>query len=112
MKENCKTIWGNDFDYSFDIETDDYMNWACHVQKDFGTSFEPPLIMAASCSSEVAAWGELDRMLSSWATQIQSDTPMTKDESLYIFGGPRGEYQSLLNDVMNLAEKKKGAKDA
>ena len=106
MEANCEAIWGDDFEYDLDIETDDYLYYTCHVKKDFGTSFGPPLTMTSLCPSPEAAWAELDRMLSLWAAQVRRGTPMTKHDSLEIFGGSRGEHRNLLSRVADAMEKR------
>jgi hypothetical protein len=112
IEANCKIIWGNDCEYDLDIETDDYVNYTCHVKKDFGDSFGLPLTMTSLCHSSEAAWAELDRMLELWAKQVKRGTPMTKDEKLEVFGGPKGEHKKLLSKVMDAFEKREGAKPA
>ncbi|EXJ84101.1 hypothetical protein A1O3_04768 [Capronia epimyces CBS 606.96] len=109
IQANCKIIWGADCDYNLEIETDDHVNYTCHVQKDFGDSYGPPLTMTSLCRTSEVAWAELDRMLGLWATQVKRGTPMTKDERLEIFGGPRGEHKKLLNTFMEY-EERMGAK--
>ena len=112
IEANCKIIWGNDCEYDLDIETDDYVNYTCHVRKDFGDSLGPPLTMTSLCPSSEAAWAELDRMLELWATQVKRGTPMTKDETLELFGGPKGEHKKVLSEFMDELEKRGGAKPA
>ena len=112
IEANCKIIWGNDCEYDLDIETDDYVNYMCHVKKDFGDSFGPPLTMTSLCRSSEAAWAELDRMLELWAKQVKRGTPMTKDEQLEVFGGPKGEHKKLISQVIDAFEKREGAKSA
>lgn len=63
IEANCKIIWGDDSEYDLNIETDDEINYACHVKKDFRDSFGPPLTMTSVCRSSEAAWAELDSML-------------------------------------------------
>ncbi|KAG4442225.1 hypothetical protein IFR05_002274 [Cadophora sp. M221] len=77
IQANCKIIWG-DGDYDLDLETDDWVEYACAVKRDYGTSFGPLLTMTGLCHSAEQAWGELDRMLGVWARQMQSGQPMTK----------------------------------
>lgn len=108
IEKNCKIIWGNAAEYDLDIETDDFVNYACVVKKDFGTAFGPPLTMTSLCRSEEAAWAELDRMLHLWATQVQRGMPMTKDETLEIFGGSKGEHKIMLSKVIDTLEQKEG----
>ena len=110
IEANCKIIWGNECEYDLDIETDDYVNYTCHVKRDFGTSFGPPLTITSVCRSSEAAWAELDRMLKLWAKQVKRGTPMTRDERLEIFGGPKGEYKNLLSELLDRFEKIKGVK--
>lgn len=105
IEANCKVIWGPDSDYDLDLETDDYVNYACHVKKDFGLSYGPILAMTSLCPSEDAALAELDRMLLIWAEQVKRGTPMTKDETLSIYSGYKGEYTSLISDFMYKKEK-------
>lgn len=112
IEANCKTIWGNDCEYDLDIETDDYVNYRCLVKKDFGDSFGPPLTITSLCRSSEAAWAELDKMLELWAKQVKCGMPMTKNETLEIFGGPRGEHRKLLSKVIDAFEKREGAKAA
>jgi hypothetical protein len=112
IEANCKIIWGNDCEYDLDMETDDYVNYMCHVKKDFGVSFGPPLMITSLCRSSEAAWAELDRMLELWAKQIKRGTPMTKDEKLEVFGGPKGEHKKLLSEFIDAFEKREGAKSA
>ncbi|KAI8938683.1 hypothetical protein NX059_004550 [Plenodomus lindquistii] len=108
LKANCKIIWGDDCEYDLDLETDDYIDYACIVKKDFGLSLGPPLTMTCLCPSEEAAWAELDRMLGLWAQQVQRGTPMTKNETLDIFGGRRGQYKQLLRSFIDELEKRAG----
>jgi hypothetical protein len=110
IEANCKIIWGSNCEYHLNIETDDWVNYICFVKKDFGDSFGPPLTMTSACRSSEAAWAELDRMLELWARQVKRGTPMTKDENLEIFGGPKGEHKHLLSRVMDVFEKKEGVK--
>jgi hypothetical protein len=74
IEENCKIIWGNDCDYDIDLETDDWVEYACVVKKDFGLSFGPPLTLTSLCPSSEAAFSELDRMLELWAKQVKRGT--------------------------------------
>jgi len=55
--------------------------------------------MTGLCRSSEAACAELDRMLELWAKQVKRGTPMTKDEKLEVFGGPKGEHKNLLSNV-------------
>ena len=110
IEANCKITWGKGSEYDLDIETDDYVHYTCHVKKDFGDRFGPPLAMTAVCRSSDAAWADLDRMLQIWARQVERGTPMTKDETLEIFGGPKGELKPLLAKVVDVLEKREGAK--
>ena len=110
VEANCKIIWGDDSDYDLEIETDDHSEYAWLVRKDFGTSFGPPLTMTNYYPSVEAAWTELDRMLSLLAKQVQRGTPMTKQESLEIFGGSRGEHRNILSKFMDYKEKIGGTK--
>lgn len=106
IEANCKIIWGSGCVYDFDIETDDYINYACVVKKDFGTSFGPPLTMTSLCPSRDAAWAELDRMLELWARSVKRGTPMTKDEKLAVFGGWKGKHSKILSDFIDVFEKR------
>lgn len=105
-EDNCKIIWGNDCDYDIDLETDDWVNYACVVKKDFGSSFGPPLTTTSLCPSSEAAFAELDRMLDLWAKQVKRGTPMTEDEKLNIFGGRKGEHKNLLNKFIDELERR------
>lgn len=105
IEDYCKIIWGNG-DYDLDIETDDWVDYCCHVKKDFGTSFGPPLTMTGLCRSENGAWNELERMLGIWATQAQSGQPMTKDQRMAIFGGSRGEHRKILELFLEEKERR------
>jgi hypothetical protein len=93
MEANCRTIWGNNCDYDFNVETDDYLHYMADVKKDFGLEFGPPLTMTALCPSSEAAWRELDRMLDLMATEVKRGMPMTKEEKLIAFGGPKGQHR-------------------
>lgn len=95
IQASCEIIWGKG-DYDIDIETDDWTTYWAIVKRDFGTSFGPPLTMTGICDSSDHAWRELDRMLRVWARQVLSGQPMTKDQSLEIFGGPRGQNKAIL----------------
>jgi hypothetical protein len=112
IEANCKIIWGKSYDYDLDIETDDYINYLCHVKKDFGESYGPLLMMTCLCRSSEAAWAELDRMLELCAEQVVRGTPMTDDKRLEIFGGPKGEHKNILTIFMNECRKREGAKPA
>ena len=112
IEANCKIIWGNGYEFDLDIETEDYVTYICVVKIDFGESFGPPLMLTSGCPSSEAAWAELDRMLDLWAKQVQRGTPMTRDESLKIFGGPRGQHRQLLRKAMDAFERREGAKPA
>jgi hypothetical protein len=112
IQANCKIIWGDDSEYDLDAESDDYINYTCFVRKDYGTSFGPPLTMTGLCYTREGAWAELDRRLKLWARQVQRGTPMTRDEHLEIFGGPRGKYRHILSICMDAFEKSKGTKHA
>ena len=105
LRTNCKIIWG-DAEYDLDIETDDWVTYMCHVKKDFGTYYGPPLTMTGLCNSKEQAWGELERMLDVWATQVQSGRSMTKDQKLEIFGGPNGRNTVILGRVLDEAERR------
>ena len=98
---NCKAIWGAQYDYDFDLETDDYVLYWCTVKRDYGLSIGPALTITAACHGEEGAWNELDRMLGIWARVTERGTPMTREERLAIFSGPRGEYRNLLEKVMD-----------
>ena len=110
IEDNCRIIWGNDCDYDIDLETDDWVDYACVVKKDFGSSFGPPLTMTSLCPSSEAALAELDRMLELWAKQVKRGTPMTRDETLEIFGERKGEHKTLLSQVIDFLERKEGTK--
>jgi len=112
IEANCRIIWGNGSEYELDIETDDYVNYSCYVRRDFGTSFGPALMIAIAHGSSERALAELDRMLGLWVKYIERGTPMSKDERLEIFGGPRGKYKNLLSEVIDVYEKIEGAKQA
>lgn len=112
IEANCKIIWGNHCEYDLDLETDDYVNYACTVKRDFGTSFGPPLTMTSLCPSSEAAWAELDRMLELWARQVTRGTPMTKDEKLEIFGGWKGKHSKILSDFIDVLEERGVMKSA
>lgn len=107
IQTNCEIIWGN-ADYDLDIETDDWETYACVVKKDFGSHFGPPLTMTGICNSEEQAWRELDRMLDVWARQIQNGQPMTKAQTLEIFGGPNGRNTFSLEKLLDEVAKKRG----
>jgi hypothetical protein len=99
IQTNCQIIWG-DGDYDIDVETDDWITYWAVVQKDYGTSFGAPLTMTGICRSKEHAWRELDRMLSAWAMQKQSGSPMTDDQRLDIFGGPNGVNKPILQKLI------------
>jgi hypothetical protein len=63
--------------------------------------------MTSLCPSNEAAWAKLDRMLQLWAQQVQRGTPMSKDESLNIFGGRKGEHKNSLSQFMDEHEERK-----
>jgi len=109
INANCKIIWGN-YDYDIESESDDWLHYMCHVKKDFGDSFGPPLVMTSLCYTSEGAYAELDRMLELWAKQVKRRTPMTKDENLEIFGGSKGEHKKLLGKVMDELEMREGRK--
>jgi hypothetical protein len=108
IEASSRIIWGDDCEYDLDLETDDYVYYACIVKKDFGLSFGPPLTMTSLCSSEEEAWTELDRMLGLWAQQVQRKKPMTKAEGLNIFGGWKGQQKMLLSRFIDEFEERKG----
>jgi hypothetical protein len=110
IERNCKIIWGSDCDYDLDAETDDWVNYACIVKKDFGSSIGSPLTMTGICPSEEAAWNELDRMLKLWAESVMRGTPMSKDEKLEIFGGRNGESRTLLSRFIDELERREIAR--
>lgn len=110
IQDNCKIIWGSNCDYDLDLETDDSINYACVVKKDFGLSLGPPLTMTSLCPSEEAALAELDRMLELWAKQVKRGTPMTKDEKLNIFGGWKGKHKNILSRFIDEFERREGKK--
>lgn len=105
IEANCKIIWG-DGDYDLDVETDDWVEYACVVKRDFGLCIGPPLTMTGLCNSAEQAWRELDRMLGVWARQIQGGHPMTKAQSLEIFGGPNGRKRAILEKFHDEVEKR------
>ncbi|KAH6714599.1 hypothetical protein BKA61DRAFT_575331 [Leptodontidium sp. MPI-SDFR-AT-0119] len=74
-------IWGNG-DYDLDVETDDWVVYACVARRDLGLRFGPPLTMTGICNSAEQAWEELDRMLGVWAGQIQSGHRVTKAQGV------------------------------
>ena len=45
-------------------------------------------------------------MLGVWARQIQIGHPMTKAQSLEIFGGPKGRNKFVLEKFLDLVEKR------
>jgi hypothetical protein len=47
-------------------------------------------------------------MLELWAKQVKRGTPMTKDERLEVFGGPKGKHRKLLSKFMDEREKRGG----
>ena len=57
-------------------------------------------------NSNEQAWRELDRMLSTWASQVQTGRPMTRDKKLEIFGGPKGQSKAALTQFLSLLEKR------
>lgn len=105
VQASCKIIWG-EADYDFDLETDDWVTYAYVVRKDFGSRFGPPLTMTGICNSETHAWEELERMLSVWARQVQSGKPMTKSQSIEIFGGPNWRNSYILGKFIDEAERR------
>jgi hypothetical protein len=104
IQASCQIIWG-DGDYDIDIDNEWCTTYWASVKKDFGLSFGPPLIMTGICDSQDHAMRELDRMLFDWARQIRSGQPMTDNQSLKIFGGPRGENKPILKQFIALMEK-------
>ena len=106
IQANCIIIWG-DADYDVDVETDDGDAYTCVVKKDFGLRFGPPLTMTGICNSQEQAWRELDRMLGVWARQIQGGQPMTKAQSLEIFGGPNGRNRFVLEKSLDEVERRR-----
>ncbi|KAF2793565.1 hypothetical protein K505DRAFT_375244 [Melanomma pulvis-pyrius CBS 109.77] len=96
IQEYCKKIWGADKDFDLDIETDDYENYLCLVREDRGLSFGPVLTMTSLCYGPKEAWHELERMLYLWAKSVESGRPMTQEERLNIFSGPKGKHRKLL----------------
>ena len=101
---NCKIIWGNEYEYDLDVDTDDHIYYYCLVKKDYGDRLGPLLTMTGLCRSSDAAWTELDRMLGSWAMQVQRGTPKTKDENKEILGGSRAEHKNVLSQSMDFQE--------
>jgi hypothetical protein len=101
IEANCKKIWGADKEFDIDIETDDYEHYACVVKEDRGLSFSSPLTMTNFCNGPDRAWEELDRMLRTWARQVESGRPMTREECLEIFSGPNGRHRNFLEAFLN-----------
>ncbi|KAK4182251.1 hypothetical protein QBC35DRAFT_510322 [Podospora australis] len=110
IRANCKTIWGNHDDYDLSIENDNCVDYQCFVRKDFGDSFGSPIAMTSCCPSSEAAWAELDRMLGLWASRVKRGTPMTKNERLETFGGPKGKHKAVLSKFMDEFQLREGAK--
>ncbi|KAF2690123.1 hypothetical protein K458DRAFT_412948 [Lentithecium fluviatile CBS 122367] len=106
LLSNSKIIWGAEKDYDFEIETDDYLYYQCMVREDRGYEYGLPLLMTILCYGEEAAWNELDRMLRVWAGQVKSGREMSREEQLSIFGGKKGRYRGVLEQFMDLKEKK------
>ena len=104
IQASCEVIWGKG-DYDLDVETDDWVNYAAIVRKVFGDSLGPPLTMTGLCNSSDQAWDELDRMLRVWAKQVQSGKPITKDQTLEIFGGPKGQSKAVLEQLWLLEKR-------
>lgn len=100
---NCQIIWGKG-DYGITLEDEDDTFWA--EVKDYTSTHKhgPSLTMTGVCNSPDGALAELDRMLFLWAQQAQSEQPMTKEEGLAIFGGPRGENEPILKMFMAAME--------
>ncbi|WPH02474.1 Hypothetical protein R9X50_00533800 [Acrodontium crateriforme] len=96
----CKTIWGEGDDYEFDVETDDYEYYQIFVGREQDGRL-CPLTATSVCCGEESAWRDLERMLQVWATQVETGKPMTKEQKLTIFGGPRGD----LRDVIELVDR-------
>jgi hypothetical protein len=95
MQLYCKIIWGPGDLYEFEVQTDDWEFYYWTVEKtEDGRS--RPLSMTPHCRGKEAAWKELARMLRIWAIQAATGKPLTKEQRLAIFGGPRGEYRALL----------------
>lgn len=100
----CKTIWGANKTFDITIESDDYYYYACYVREDQGLDFGPFLTATTTCKGQNAAWHELERMLHLWAKQKGSNRPMTQEERLNIFSGPRGEFRELLKTFLKHKE--------
>ena len=83
IESYCRIIWGEG-NYDIDVECDDasYPKYIGVIKRDFGLVLGPPLTVTQVCDSSEQACRELDRM------QVQSGQPMTKDQTLDIFGGP------------------------
>lgn len=60
--------------------------------------------MTTLCSGEKEAWHELERMLYVWAKSVESGRPMTQEERLKIFAGPKGEFRKLLMEIEKFKE--------
>jgi hypothetical protein len=106
IQSNCRVLWGDE-DYELDIETNDWMTYHCHVRKDFGSHFGPPLIMTGECNSSEKAGRELDRMLAAMAQQAKTREPMTKAQKLEVFGGPNGHNRKTVGAFLDLLDKLK-----
>lgn len=109
IQANCKIVWGKG-DYYFNIETEDYNFFWAVVTKEGDSEPGPALTITGLCYSPEHVLAELDRMLFAWARQVQSGQPMTKEESLDIFGGPKGRNKPILETFM--AEMDARAKEA
>ena len=104
IEEYCKVIWG-EYEYDLDLETDgDHYSYV--VRKDYGTSLGHPLTITGVCNSSGQAGKELERMLKAWADQVQSGEPMTKAQSLEIFGGPNGQSKRVLSQFWDVRERR------
>lgn len=99
FQANCEITWGKG-DYDINIETDDYETFWAVLRKEFDNELGPVLTITGLCDSPEHTLAELDRMLFALAKQVQSGQPMTKEESLDIFGGPKGQNKPILKIFM------------
>lgn len=109
IEANCKKIWGAHKYFDIDIETDDYEYYLCVVKEDHGLSFSPPMTMITLFYGGDRALDELDRMLRLWATQVEGGRPMSMEEQLEIFSGPRGEHRWVLEEFVKKVDEKEAA---
>lgn len=108
IQANCQIIWGKG-DYDITIESEDDTFWAEVKNYEITHEYGPTLTMTGVCNLPEHALDELDRMLSVWARQDQSGQPMTREDTLAIFGGPRRENEPILK--MFMAEQDRRAKE-